>query len=252
MKFLKSDKIIFNHGFLGKNIDYSTYKYINKLDAKITKDQIANNKKLALKSINIDLVDICIARQIHSDKVMIVDDFFIYDKEPEADALVTNNPDLALGIITADCVPILLEDSNNKIIAAIHAGWRGAKSDLILNTINSMVKLGANLSNISAVIGPCIFQKSYEVDQVFMDNFINESQNNHKFFIKSSKENHYMFDLLNYTKNKLYNYIDKIDDIAIDTFSNDNKFFSYRRCCVEKTLYDSSNITIISMHDSKL
>jgi YfiH family protein len=248
MNSLKYYQIKLAHGFLGKNIDQSTYKYVNKPGSNISKEVIINNRKLALKKLDLDIDNLCILKQIHSDKVVIVDDFFDFGFEPEADSLVTNQPNIPLGVITADCVPILLADQQNNVIAAIHAGWRGARSDLITNTIDAMKKLGAKSENIVGAIGPCIFQESYEVDQGFFANFMDESKDNNRFFINSPNEHHYMFDLPGYTYYKLFKYINKIDNMAIDTFVNEGRFFSYRRSCVKKTLYQGSNIAIISIN----
>jgi YfiH family protein len=248
MTFLKSSEIKLTHGFFGKGLDHSTYKYVNRLEEKVSEEMIINNRKLALKQLGLDIDNLCILKQVHSDKVVVVDDFFEFGAEPEADALVTNKPGLPLAVITADCVPILLADQKNNVIAAIHAGWRGARSDLIFNTIEAMEKLGANPENITASIGPCILQESYEVDNDFFTNFMSESETNNKFFTNSVNENHYMFDLPAYTHSKLFKYINKIHNIKLDTFSNEDRFFSYRRSVLKKTLYNGNNIAIIAIN----
>jgi YfiH family protein len=248
MNFLKSSKLKLPHGFFGKNIDQSSYKYVNRNDEDITKEVILNNRKLVLNKLDLDADNLCILKQIHSDRVVIVDNFFEFGSEAQADALVTNNPAIPLAVITADCVPILLADQQNNVIAAIHAGWRGARSDLIANTIDAMKKLGANLENIIGVIGPCIMQKSYEVDLSFFENFMAESEDNNKFFKISLNRGHYMFDLPAYTYAKLFKYINKIYDVEVDTFTNEDEFFSYRRSLLKKTIYSANNIAIIAMN----
>src|SRR5690606_15336519 len=158
--------------------------------------------------------------QIHSNQAVLINSADkIYDKnnQPKADALITNIKNLPLAIITADCVPILLYDSSNSVIATIHAGWKGAKKGIIGETIAQMLKIGAKAENIVCLIGPAIRQNSYEVSAEFYQEFIEENSSNQKFFINSQKPNHFMFDLPAYVKEKLQNErLKKIMDLGID------------------------------------
>jgi hypothetical protein len=171
--------------------------------------------------------------QIHSSDVFVIDDESKIPSaanRPKADAIVTNLKNLIIGLFTADCTPILFFDEKNSVIAAAHAGWRGAFGDVVKNTILAMQNLGTKPENIVALIGPTIRQKSYQISKEFYDNFLGADENNQKFFIADSKPNHYLFDLLGYVKNKLHNAgIKNISDDEIDTYSNPEKLFSYRR-----------------------
>ncbi len=169
--------------------------------------------------------------QIHGAEVVVVDALEkIYGEQnlPKADALVTNLPNVVIGIITADCGPILFFDAEEKIIGAAHAGWRGAKSGVILSTGSAMKKLGAK--NISAIIGPMIQQKSYEVSQEFFDDFLDEDLANKSFFVSGANAGKYYFDLPSYVEKKLHEAgVQKIENQRVDTYENEREFFSFRR-----------------------
>jgi len=169
--------------------------------------------------------------QIHSSEVFVVDSLEkIYGDQnlPKADALVTNLKNIVIGVVTADCAPILLFDEEKNIISAIHAGWRGAKSGVILSTVDEIKKLGAQ--NIQAVIGPMIQQKSYQVSQEFLDDFLIEDLTNKNFFKEGTSSDKYQFDLPSYVEKKLCEAgVEKIKNLKIDTYENGKDFFSFRR-----------------------
>lgn len=189
------------------------------------------NLERALKEKNISGEATLFLNQIHGNQVVVVDaPEKIHGNQnlPKADALVTNLPNVVIGIVTADCAPILFFDEEKKIIAATHAGWRGAKSGVISSTILEMKKLGAK--NIEAIIGPMIQQKSYEVSRDFMDDFLCEDGGNKSFFINSSSADKYLFDLASYVEKKIAELgITKIQNPRIDTYANEEKYFSFRR-----------------------
>ncbi len=169
--------------------------------------------------------------QIHSSEVLVVDCAEKIHGEqslPKADAIVTNLPNISIGIITADCSPILFFDEEKNIVAAVHAGWRGAKLGVISSTIVAMKKLGAK--NIKAVIGPMIAQKSYQISQEFFDDFLSESATNKEFFVNGASADKYQFDLPAYVEKKLREAeIFEIENLGIDTYENEKDFFSFRR-----------------------
>ncbi len=171
--------------------------------------------------------------QVHSSNVVLLDTeskIPSLNNRPKGDAIVTNLKNLVIGLLTADCAPILFFDEKNSVIAAAHAGWQGALKNITNNTIAKMVEIGAEIDNIKAVIGPTIRQKSYEISQEFYDRFLGENVNNKRFFIASKRAEHYLFDLPCYVKEKLKNAgIKNISDGGIDTYSNPETFFSYRR-----------------------
>ncbi|MBN8827151.1 MAG: peptidoglycan editing factor PgeF [Sphingobacteriia bacterium] len=175
--------------------------------------------------IGVNSDKLSILRQIHSNKSIYIDK--VTNLEFKADGHLTDKENIHLVILTADCVPILLLDPHNKIIGAIHAGWRGARFGVIESTIQEMLNKGAIAKNIIAIIGPAISQKNYEVGDEFLESFLEESSNNQKFFKKLTDKNH--FDNISYVKTKLNKLdIHHIFDIGIDTFENHN-FYSYRR-----------------------
>ena len=148
----------------------------------------------------------------------------------DGDGLVTDKNDIILCLRTADCAPILLEDTKNHIIGAAHAGWRGAFFGIIENVIDLMLQKGAELDHISAAIGPCIAQKSYEVDDNFYQTFISANTDYAKYFALSSTNNHYLFDLESFCYDKLQSCgIKDISASHLDTYELEEDYYSYRR-----------------------
>lgn len=182
---------------------------------------VLKNRNIAVSSLS-DKAVLAEIHQIHSNKVHIIqDEFTVID----ADGVVTDRDDIALSIVTADCAPVLFVDDNAHVIAASHAGWQGAYSGIIENTINTMCSIGADKKNITAAIGPCIAQKSYEVGPEFFNKIADE-----KFFKLSEKKGHFLFDLEGYVYSKLKACnILRIDKLSIDTYEQENNCFSYRR-----------------------
>lgn len=177
------------------------------------------------------------ARQVHSADVWVIDRPLIYDiattQLPAADALVTSEPGLALGIMTADCVPILLADPTKKIIAAVHAGWKGATAGIIQNTLQEMRRLGAQIERTIAAIGPCIWQSSYEVSEDFYTSFPQQRENS-PFFIPGQRDEHWQFDLPGYVMNILKKSgVMVISPSPYDTYAHPELFFSYRRKTIQ-------------------
>ena len=165
------------------------------------------------------------ARQIHSADVLEVSAPFAGDL-PEVDALVTATPGLALGIVTADCAPVLLADRGAGVVGAAHAGWRGAHDGVIEATVAAMVRLGAQPQNIVAAIGPCIAQASYEVDGPFRSRF---SPAEERFFA-SGRPGHWQFDLAGYVAARLAQAgVERVEATGLDTYCNAPRFHSYRR-----------------------
>lgn len=205
------------YGFFTKNIPESSHRYLP------TYENYESNKKIISKIIGSK--DIAVVKQEHTNKVIITND---YESFCIADGQVTNKSNIALTVLTADCVPILFADEEMQIISSVHAGWRGARTDIIKKAAEKMRSLGAK--NITAIIGPCIKQHSYEVGKEFYLDFLSESQNNQQFFISSTQPNHYMFDLPGYVKRKLkLSKISNILDIERNTYDDDKNFFSFRR-----------------------
>ena len=204
----------------------------------------------ALKEKNFNFTNIAFVNQIHSTEICVIDDVKkIHGTQnlPKADAIVTNLPGLAIGIVTADCGPILLRDLQAQVIAAVHAGWRGARFGIIAAAVREMQKLGANIAQISADIGPMIHQESYRVGPEFIEEFLVESAENKKFFIEDkSSPGYYLFDLPGYVKEKLQQQnIKNIQDINIDTYANYKNYASYRKATHDKVADFGRNISLI-------
>lgn len=186
---------------------------------------------------------LAVLRQVHGKAVHIATTPTEYGLEPEADAAVTNIPGLILGIQTADCVPVLFACKSGKVIGAAHCGWKSAKLDITNEVLRLMRELGAE--EVVAMIGPSIKQDSYEVSQEYYDNFIADDSNSAVFF-KEGKEGHYFFDLPSYVKRKLN--LAGVDEVSIhpdDTYSMEDKYYSWRRCCHKGISYEGNLLSSI-------
>jgi len=189
-------------------------------------------------------------RQVHSPNVVIVGDTWSWEKAPEADAMVTNKSGIALGILTADCVPVLLADAKACVIGAAHGGWRGALGGVLEHTIEAMEKLGAKRKDIHAALGPCIWQESYEVGRGFPAPFLAEQTENKRFFKPSTKKDHYQFDLQGYILNKLNGLeIGSAKPSPADTGADPERFFSHRYSTLREEKRKGSLVSAIAIHD---
>lgn len=187
--------------------------------------------------------------QIHSNKICVIDspEKIHGDQNlPKVDAIVTNQTNINIGVVTADCAPILFFCKKSNIIAAAHAGWKGAKAQIIKNTINAMKDLGA--TNIEAVIGPMIQQESYEVSKEFYEDFLKEDKGNQLFFALGKEENKFQFDLNEYVKDRINEMkIGNIQNLKTDTYVNEDKYFSYRRSTHKNESDCGRNVSVISL-----
>jgi len=227
-KLKKFKKI--NHSFFSRKKGFSKgiYSSLNcGYGSKDNKRNISKNLAYISKKIGINSKKLIIMKQTHSNKVILINKKNKNFKQFKSDAIITKIKGLALGVLTADCVPIILYDFKNEIIGCIHAGWKGAFSGIIENTLSKFKKLNLN-NKIVACIGPCIGKKSYEVDLPFYNNFMSLSKKNKKYFTKKNnfKKN---FDLRKYVGDKLIKQNVKVDHVKLDTFIEKNNFFSYRR-----------------------
>ncbi|MBB42300.1 MAG: polyphenol oxidase [Rhodospirillaceae bacterium] len=167
--------------------------------------------------------------QVHGPNIVYFPKDSEESKSFQADGAVSNKPGQILSILTADCAPVLFADVSSSVIGACHAGWRGALNGIIENTVISMERLNATRDKIIAIIGPCIGQKSYEVGSEFFDMFFARNNRNSRFF-KCGPNNRYSFDLSGFILEKLRDSgVTSIDVISADTFTDKNRFFSYRR-----------------------
>lgn len=215
------------HAFLTRNFPGSKQSYTS-----------VENRIRAIGALEFPVQNLSILKQTHSNKCVVIRSQEDVHAKNEADAQITKVPGIALGILTADCVPVLLADETQRIIGAAHAGWKGALAGILENTLSEMILLGAHPSRISAVIGPCIHQESYEVGRDLFESFItqgvthgiNQASQNKKFFKSLGSQNKYLFDLPGYVMQKLKNYkLKQVTQIEQNTFTNEDNFFSYRR-----------------------
>ena len=229
-KLSKQPKI--NHAFFNSVGGKSTgiYKSLNCGNGSNDKKKnIKNNLKIVKGKISKNSKNIYLVNQIHSNKFIYINkDYILKKKKIKADAIITDQRKLPIAILTADCVPILLYDNKRNMIAAVHAGWKGAFKGIIKRVINFMLKKGCQKNSITAAIGPCIRQNSYNVREDFRKKFLKKNIKN-KIFFKERKKTIF-FDLPSFIKSQLKsNKIEKIDTINIDTFVKKNNFFSARR-----------------------
>ena len=238
------------HGFFNSSGGKSKGIYQSLNCGPGSKDLSVNVKKnleVVKKKISNSAKNIFLLNQIHSNKLVYIDDNYKLIKKPKADAVITNQKNLPIAVLTADCVPILIYDNKKRIVAAIHAGWKGAFKGIIDKVIKFMVKKGCSLKNITAVIGPSISVKNYEVKDDFMKKFIKKDKKSLKYF--KIKNNKLYFDLSQYVYSQiLQNKIKNIDTIKLDTFDIKNKFFSARRALSLKQNDYGRNISIIMLN----
>jgi polyphenol oxidase len=221
------------HGFLGRRGGCSTGIY-NGLNVGLGSDDerglVEENRSRAIKAVMPGAL-LMRVYQVHSPDVAIVGNDFDATNPPKADALVIDRPGMLLGIVTADCVPVLFADNAAGVIGAAHAGWKGAIGGVTDNTIKAMEALGADRSRIACAIGPCIAQKSYEVDDGFFRRFAEDDPENERFFA-SGKEGHWQFDIEGYVAARLAGFgINRVECLGEDTYAQEDRFFSYRRSC---------------------
>lgn len=219
------------HGFFGRAGGFSTgaQSGLNAgLGSGDEPDAVARNRRLATDAIIPDAKLVSVY-QIHSALAVEAQAGIADADRPHADALVTNRPGLVLGIVTADCAPVLLADTQSGVIGAAHAGWKGALLGVTDATIALMEKLGADRSHIHAAIGPCIARVSYEVDDGFARRFEDHDPDNSRFF-SPGREGHRQFDLEAYVAARLTAAgIASVEPLGIDTYSQADRYYSFRR-----------------------
>ena len=196
--------------------------------SKDDKRKILKNLNYVSHKMSIKTNKLILMNQTHSNKVVEIKKSN-YKKKINSDAMITKVKGLALGVVTADCVPIIIYDNKNEIIGCIHAGWKGAVSGIIKNTVNEIKKLSPN-NKIFASVGPCIGKKSYEVDMAFYKKFLFVSKKNKKYF-SEKKINKKLFNLRKFVSDTLIDLKVKVDHVNYDTFKEKSFFFSYRRSC---------------------
>ncbi|MBF0354560.1 MAG: peptidoglycan editing factor PgeF [Alphaproteobacteria bacterium] len=196
-------------------------------------EKVAANRRAALAMMDQTPDQLVTVRQEHTIRAITVDAPFAEDQRPVADALVTNKRGLVLGVLTADCAPVLIADGKAGVVAAAHAGWRGALAGILEATLKEMVNLGAKPTNMVVAVGPSITRRSYEVSEDFVNAFMAETNENGYFFQESVVEGRYKFDLPGYISRKLSRLgVSMVTMTPCDTCLEAERFFSYRRSCL--------------------
>ena len=237
-----------NHGFFNKTGGTSKgiYKSLNcGIGSKDNRINIKKNLRIVKKKICKKSKEIFLVKQNHSNKfIFLSKNSKTKNRSVNADAIITEKKNFPIAVLTADCVPILIFDKKKKIIAAIHAGWRGAYKGIIQKVLKFMFDKGCKKKDMITAIGPCISIKNYEVQNKFKEMFLKKDKKNIIFFKNKQKRTY--FNLGNYVKRqfKLYQ-IKNIDILKVDTYNKKNNFFSARRSLKLNHNDYGRNITII-------
>ncbi len=253
-QFLTAKHINTPHGFFTRIGGISSGLYDSLNCAWGSKDNLSDvmtNRALVVKSLGNTASDLLSAAQVHSNRVQVVDKIWTRERSPEVDALVTKMPQVALGILTADCAPVLFHDAKNKVIGAAHAGWKGAIGGVLENTVSAMIDLGAERAHIRCAIGPCIHQPSYEVDSGFRKTFLNQDPAFESYFTDGQSKERYQFDLPGFVQNRLEKLnLASIESSPADTYGEEERFFSYRRTTHKGEADYGRQISVIMLEDA--
>ena len=231
-KIKKFKKI--KHCFFSKKGGFSNgvYKSLNCGEGSLDKKKnIRKNLTFVSKKMGIKRSNLILMYQTHSNKVIEVKKNK-FRRKIRSDAIITRDKKIALGVVTADCVPVLLCDAKNEMVGCIHAGWKGALKGIIKNTV-SKIRKNNKYGRIFACIGPCIGRKNYEVGLKFYRKFMSKSNKN-KLYFSFKNKNKKLFNLRKFVKDKLEELNVSVDHVNHDTFKERNNFFSYRRSIILK------------------
>ena len=220
------------HGFFTRQggVSKGMYGSLNcGLGSRDDAESVRQNRALVAETLGVPAGRLLTLYQIHSARTVIVDKPW-NGEAAEADALVTRTPGLAIGALTADCAPILLCDPQARVIAAAHAGWRGALSGIAEATMAAMEELGAKRERVVAVIGPSISQRAYEVGSDYVDRFLAEEPASETFFMTDESSGEPHFDLSGYVAERLSRAgVGSVSDLGLCTYCDETRLFSYRR-----------------------
>ncbi|MEM7428434.1 MAG: peptidoglycan editing factor PgeF [Pseudomonadota bacterium] len=228
-----SGGIRIRHGFFTREAGHSTglYASLNTgLGSDDDRETVMKNRETVANALGLTGERLVTPYQIHSPDAVIVDEPWPPQHGPKADAAVTAKPGIAVAVNTADCTPVLFADPAAGVVAAAHAGWKGAFGGVLKWTVEAMVEAGASRQNISAAIGPTISQAAYEVGPEFKERFVEADNGYARFFIPSEREGHHMFDLPAFVEMRLEEAgIGHIENLHLCTYADEDRFFSYRR-----------------------
>jgi len=219
------------HGFLGRRGGMSVGECAGLnvgFGSNDDPEAIAGNRRLAVAAL-LPEAELATVHQIHSAEVVATYEAWPQGERPRADGMVTDRPNLLLGILTADCAPVLFADHHGVVVGAAHAGWRGALAGVTDATIEAMELLGSRREHIHAAVGPCVAQPSYEVNEEFRARFLHADADNERFFVEGPADKPH-FDLEAYVVHRLIAAgIGEVEALNLDTYADDDRFFSFRR-----------------------
>jgi len=225
------------HCFFSRKNGFSEGNYLSLncgLGSKDKKENVLKNLEFVSKKIGCKKESLITLNQTHSNTVIHFENKNQIKNKIAGDAIVTKVKNIGIGILTADCAPILIYDPKKKIIGCVHSGWKGALNGIIKNTLKKFIDLNSCTDDLIAVVGPCIKKESYFVKRDFYEKFILQNSEYDIFFDKIDK-NTYTFDLRNFINKEIYSLnIKNIENIEMDTFSKSEFFYSYRRSLANK------------------
>jgi YfiH family protein len=194
------------------------------------REAVLENRARAARHLGAEPDRLATPYQVHGTDTVVVEEAWAPGQGPKADAVVTNRPGIAIGVGTADCGPILLADAEAGVVGAAHAGWKGAFSGILESAVEAMERLGAERGRISAVLGPTISGKAYEVGPEFVARFTEADGENAAFFRPSERAGHGFFDLPAYIVMRLKRAgVGSVADVGLCTYADADRFFSFRR-----------------------
>ena len=248
---VKTDKI--KYGFFSKEDGYSTGNY-RSLNCSISsgdkKQLVYKNIDIAKKKLGFENHNIKFLKQTHSDRVEIIDKNNL-NMTTDADGSITKDKSIVLAIMTADCAPIFIFDSDCSFVCSLHIGWKGCLANIVKTAVYKIIQMHIATQNLIAIIGPCLSKVNFEVDENFQDDFINKDLQYKNFFSKNSKNQKTYFDIRGLINFQLQKYsINKIINIAIDTYSNKDLFFSHRKAFHNNSLPTGRMINLIGFRDT--
>ncbi|HTS42243.1 MAG TPA: peptidoglycan editing factor PgeF [Xanthobacteraceae bacterium] len=221
-----------HHAFFTREggVSSGLYASLNGVGSDDRPESVAENRARMAAALAVKPDHLITAYQIHSPDVVVAERPWVESDRPRADGIVTRVPGLAIGISTADCGPVLLADSEARIIGAAHAGWRGALTGVLETAVAAMEKLGARRARIVTALGPTIRQANYEVGQDLVDRFLAADKSNERFFLPAARAGHAQFDLPGYIAARLARAgVNSFEDLRQCTYGDPARFFSYRR-----------------------
>ena len=253
--YYTSEKIInkkINFGFFTKNGGYSTNNFASLncgYGSGDDKKLVFKNIERAKKLINLNRKKLKTVNQIHSNKVILINKDNI-NQSYDADGIITQDKNISIAVITADCCPIFIFDNDLSFISCLHAGWRGSYLNIVKEAINKIKKIQPNFKKINVIIGPCLNKNSFQVDENFKNKFIKKSKNYEKFFYKKDKSSKNLFNMRGLIISQiLENNITNLEEVNLDTYTNKNSFFSHRRSTHLNLLPAGRMINIIGFNN---